>query len=229
MNNYLFDVFISYPLTEKNEELNKSINTHDFFIAKKINHVLNNLLKIKTFFSDESLLNNDRSDFWEKIKDVLPKSKVLLIILNNKEDYDRTYCREEREIYLKRNETDRKIYFVVSSEVNRHINEFDIMNLEIGKPEVIIWDELEQQEKLYNFLNNYFERNEKGNEREIFYKGNHSGTVCLHHKKEDIRISEDGYLVQFNCCNKVIRLKNKNALINLSPGCVEKVAHSFKK
>lgn len=237
MKNYLYDVFISFPLTEKDEELKKAINTHDFFIAQKINHVLNNLLHVKTFFSDESLLNNDDNDFWKKIKNVLPQSKALVIILSSKEDYYRYYCTEERRLYLKRNKKERKIYFLVSSQVIKDITEFDIMDLDVGKPEVILWDEISQQQRFYNFINNYFLKNEKGNNKEvlickncekIFYKGNYEGTVCLHHNKKDIKISEDGLTIKFNCCNKIVRLKNKNALIDLAPGCIEKVSHTFE-
>ena len=47
-----YDVFISFPLTEHKSSFKETINTKDFYIAKKIHSVLQNLLRVNTFFSD---------------------------------------------------------------------------------------------------------------------------------------------------------------------------------
>ena len=239
MSEELYDIFISFPLTDKDDKLSETINTKDFYIARKIYHVLTHLLHIKTFFSEETLLNNNSADFWEKIKEVIPKSKVLVIILNSEKDYKRKFCKMERDLYLKRDEKDRKIFFLVSPEVHKVIGEYDIMEAETGKPEVIRWHDLLHQQRFYNEVNNYFAKNDPGKYKEvkicldcekIFYKNNDIGTVCIHHRRSDITEFNNGkgsYFVRFNCCNKVIKLDNKNALYEISPGCVEEKKHRF--
>lgn len=233
-----YDVFISFPLIERNSKLSQTINTKDYYLAKKLYVTLSHLLKVKTFFSEETLLNNNKSDFWEKIEEVIPNSKVLVVILSKESDYSREFCRMERELYLKREPEKIKIYFLVSKEVHKNINKFDIVNLEKGKPEVIEYDNIPKMERFYNEINNYFKKNEKGNHREvkicrncrkIFYKGNEINTTCIHHDIADVRHSHVGtkHYVQFNCCNKKIELPNKNAPFEISPGCIEELAHKF--
>ena len=232
-----YDVFVSFPLTEHKSSFKAAINTKDYYIAQKIHRVLEHLLDIKTFFSDVSLLNNDKSDFWKKIEEVIPSSKVLVIVLTNPKDYFRYYCKEERRMYLDTHDVNnRKVYFVCSERVKKHIQEFDIFSNQEVQPEIIIWDELHQQQKFYNFLNNYFCKNESGNNNEvlictkcekIFYKGNHVGTMCVHHDKKDIVVNKKDLTVKFNCCNKVINIENKNALFEIAPGCKKDPNHTF--
>lgn len=234
-----YPVFISFPLSEHKNSFKNSINTRDYYIGKKIHSVLQHLLKINTFFSDVSLLNNDKNDFWEKIKEVIPKCAVLVVVLTKAEDYSRFYCAEERRIYFESHpEGKRKIFFICSPGVKKKINSFDIFNVEQGKPELILWDDLHQQQKFYNFINNYFGKNEPDNFNEvlictkcekIFYKDNHLGTMCVHHNKNEIRINKHDLSVRFNCCNKVISIENKNAIFELAPGCIQEPNHTFRK
>ena len=233
-----YDIFISFPLTERKNTFKETVNTKDFYLGEKIYNVFTHLLGVKTFFSNVSLLNNNKNDFWEKISEVIPTTKVLVIVLSKEKDYYREYCQKERDLYLATHKDNAKIYFVVSNEVKRVINTFDIMQTS-PQPELIAYEELLQMQKLYNFINNYFERNENGNEEEvkvclncekIFYKNNDVDTVCIYHPKKDVKIKRDseGYYAIYNCCNKITRLKNKNVLIPLSPGCIEKKQHNFK-
>ena len=234
-----YDVFISFPLTERKSSFKDTINTKDYYIGKKIHNVLQHLLKVNTFFSDISLLDNNKNDFWAKINEVIPQSRILVIVLTNAKDYSRFYCAEERRLYLESHPVDqRKIYFVCSKSVKRRVNEFDIFDVDEGKPEIIIWDDLHQEQKFYNFINNYLGKNEPGEDNEvlictkcekIFYKGNHIGTMCVHHNKDEIKINKNDLTVRFNCCNKVINIENKNAIFELSPGCIEEPNHTFKK
>lgn len=233
-----YDVFISFPLSEKNKTFAASVNTKDFFAGQTIHHVLTHLLKVPTFFSDESLLNNDKSDFWEKIEEVMPKTKVLVIVLFNHEDYKREWCEKERQLYLDTHSPEeRKIYFLLSDEAYKERRKYkDILDVKKGKPEIILWERLDQQQRFYNFINNYFGKNEPGNNQEvrictqchkIFYKGNEEGTICLHHRENDIDISEDGLKITFNCCNKVIHRENANAPFDIAPGCLEEASHHW--
>lgn len=233
-----YDVFISFPLTERKSSFKETINTKDFYIAKKIHSVLQNLLRVNTFFSDVSLLNNDKTDFWAKIHEVIPRSSVLVIVLTKAKDYERFYCAEERRLYYDSHPMDkRKVFFVCSKSVKRHVKEFDIFDVAEGKPEIILWEELRQQQKFYNFINNYFGKNEPGKDEEVlictkcekvFYKDNHIGTMCVHHDKSEIKVDEKALTVRFHCCNKVIQIENKNALFDIAPGCVEEPNHTFE-
>lgn len=238
MKKHKYDVFISYPLTERKNELSGTINTKDFYVAKNIYTTLTHLLGVKTFFSEETLLHNNSADFWEKIKEIIPQSKVLVVILSNPKDYEREFCKKERDLYLDRNQDDRKIFFLVSHSVHRNINSCDIMTIEKGKPEVIRWEEIPQQQKFYNEINNYFRKNDSGNVKEvkickkcrkIFYKGSEKSTICIHHDEKTARRKHFGknYYVKFNCCNKKVALPNKNALYEISPGCIEERNHEF--
>ena len=238
MKKYEYDVFISFPLTERNDKLTSTINTRDFYVSRRIYETLTHLLNIKTFFSEETLLSNNKSDFWDKIKEVVPKCRVLVVILSKDTDYDREFCKLEREIYLNRDPNERKIFFLVSEKTHKKIKTYDIMNIEQGKPEVIRWQSISQQQRFYNEINNFFEHNSKGNFKEvkicknchkIFYKGNEKGTICVHHDESSIRKDHKGkkYFIKFNCCNKIVHLENRNCLYDLSPGCIEERNHEF--
>lgn len=238
MKKYQYDVFISFPLTERNSGLKNTINTKDFYVGKKIFNVLTSLLGIKTFFSEETLLSNDKADFWEKIKDVIPKSRVLVVLLSKESDYDRSFCKKERELYLDRNPDERKIFFLVTEKVHRNLSNYDIMSIDKGKPEVIRWENISQQQRFYNEINNFFGKNSGGQTKEvkickkchkIFYKGNEKNTICVHHDESSARRRHDGkrYYVKFNCCNKEIDLPNENFLYEISPGCIEERNHDF--
>ncbi len=224
-----YQIFISFPRLEK-EDAEELIFTKEYYHAKKLYEVLENLLGIHTFFCPESLLTRKKDTFDEEIERALKEATLFLGVSLTIENENRHFVNEERRIYLETREGRKPLpYFLVSPGTKRIIESLPLYKNNSG--EIALYQDASSMATFFNTINTVIMKENKKIDNikickncfRIFHDGNEKNSLCLCHDKDRVIIDENGFY--FPCCNKHIKAK-KNELLEVSPGCLEK-EHKF--